>query len=496
MGIVIRQSLKGTIVTYIGAFIGFITTMFLVTEYLEPEDIGLTKVILEVGLLFAAFAQLGTTSSALRFFPYFEDKEKNHNGFFFYLVLIPLIGCLIVIPVYLLLKEPVNLFFEKNSSLFLSYYYWVIPLIVFLVFWSVFEAYATLNMRIAVPKFVREVGVRLMLVVVYLLYGFHIISRDGFVGGYIAVYAVAMLAVLFYVSRIAPVSLKHDYSYVSKPLKKDFSKYTLFLLTSALGGSILGKLDIFMVSSQMGLDYTGIYTIAFYMATVIDIPSRSISAICMPIAASAMKNGDTREANQLYKKVSLHQLMSGGLIFTIIWINIDSIFAIIPNGNTYVLGKWVVFFIGLSKLLEMGLGFGGTLIKFSKYYYWSLFFVFIVTGLGVLTNYLLIPVLGVTGASIATLISSIISLSFQQWIVFRKIKGNPFSIGILKLFGVIVALFVINYFLPQVSNVIIDIIYRTALVGIVALVLVYLLKISTDLNGIIDGLIKRIRKRS
>ena len=83
MGIVIRQSIKATIVNYVGAFLGFVTTVFVMTRFLKPEEIGLTKVIYEVAALVAGFAQLGTSASAMRFFPYFKNPEKNHNGFFF-----------------------------------------------------------------------------------------------------------------------------------------------------------------------------------------------------------------------------------------------------------------------------------------------------------------------------------------------------------------------------------------------------------------------------
>jgi O-antigen/teichoic acid export membrane protein len=56
MGIIIRQSIKGTIVTYIGAFIGFLTSIFVLTQFLDPEDIGLTKVIFEIGTVFGVLA--------------------------------------------------------------------------------------------------------------------------------------------------------------------------------------------------------------------------------------------------------------------------------------------------------------------------------------------------------------------------------------------------------------------------------------------------------
>lgn len=156
------------------------------------------------------------------------------------------------------------------------------------------------------------------------------------------------------------MSLKHDFTFIDKPLRAKILHYTLFLVIGALGGNIISQLDLFMVSSKMGLDYAGIYTVAFYMATVIEMPARSLTAISSPLAAAALKEGDFRKANQLYQKVSLHQLIAGSTIFVLIWINIDNIFSIIPNGGIYGQAKWVVLFLGISKLISVTLGFGGT----------------------------------------------------------------------------------------------------------------------------------------
>ena len=492
MGIILRQSIKGTLVNYIGAFIGFLTTMFVLTKFLQPEEIGLTRVVLEAAVLFSGFAQLGISGSAFRFFPYFQSDKNNNNGFFFYLVLLPTIGCCIFIPLYILLKEPVAAFFSTNAELFVDYYYWVIFLLIFLVFWVAFETYANLLMRIVIPRFIREIAVRILLLAVYLLFAFKFLNLDGLIGCFIAVYGVAMLLTFMYVSRIGSVSLKHDFSFIEKPLRKKIIHYTLFLFFSALSGSILMQLDIFMVGSQLGLDYAGIYSIAYFIAVVIEIPSRSISSISSPVAARALKEGDLESANQLYKKVSLHQLIAGSYIFLVIWINIDNIFAIIPNGNVYVAGKWVVLFLALSKLLTITLNFGATLISFSKYYYWGLFFMVFITLTGIAANLLLIPKLGITGAAIATLITCILLCAVQQWIVLIKIKGNPFSANMIKIAVLILILLGFNYLLPCWSfNPFVDGIYRTLIIGIIALVTLYKLKISEEITAIMDYILRR-----
>lgn len=491
MGIIIRQSIKGTVVTYVGSFIGFLTTMFVVTSLLSPEDVGLTKVVLEVGFLFAGLAQLGASSSIVRFFPYFKDGGAN-NGFFFYIMALPLVGCLLFTLVYLVLKEPVTDFFIKKSALFVDYYYWIIPLIVFSTYLTVLETYSNVNMRISVPKLNREIGVRVLTLLVYLLYGYHVTGKDGLVAGVVAVQGLAMLFMFFYVPKIGSTSLRYSASFVSKPLRKSIFRYSLFLIAGALGGSILGKLDLLMVTSRLGLESAGIFTIAFYMASVIDIPSRSVTAIASPLAADALKQGDFQAAKTLYQKVALTQLLTGGCVFVLIWINIDNIFDIIPNGATYSAGKWVVFFIGVSKLVSVTHNFGGVLISFSKYYHWSLYFTFFIVAVGILTNNLLIPRWGISGAAVATVLTCMLSYAAQQWVVQRKVKGNPYTLGMVRLILTFCVVACVNHFLPRLDNPWIDGLHRTAIASALGVALLYFLNVSEDLNSAIRIALKRI----
>ena len=83
MGIIVRQSIKATIVNYIGVGIGFVTTFFVLTRYLTTEEIGLTRVLIDTATMLAGLAQLGTNASVLRFYPYFNNEKNKDHGFFF-----------------------------------------------------------------------------------------------------------------------------------------------------------------------------------------------------------------------------------------------------------------------------------------------------------------------------------------------------------------------------------------------------------------------------
>ncbi|MBO7379803.1 MAG: polysaccharide biosynthesis protein, partial [Bacteroidales bacterium] len=163
MGIVIRQSLKATSVNYAGVLLGIFTTFCIMTKYLDPDVIGLTRVLYEVAYVTSMLAMMGAPSSGMRFFPYFKDEKTGHHGFFYYYLLLPVVGCLLCGVLYLAFKTPIIEYFGKKDHQFGDFFYYVIPLFVVLTFWQFFEAYANIHMRIAIPKLVREVGMRVLM---------------------------------------------------------------------------------------------------------------------------------------------------------------------------------------------------------------------------------------------------------------------------------------------------------------------------------------------
>ena len=237
MGIIIRQSIKGTLVNYLGVIIGFVTTFFVITSYLTTEEVGLTRVLIDAAILFASFSQLGTSSSIIRFFPYFKNDDGKNHGFFFWTLLFPVVGFLIVWGLFILFKQPIINLFSEKSPLFVNYFRYVIPLGLFMLYQFVFEANANVLMRIVVPKMVREVGIRVGLLIIYILYGYHVITLDGLVIGFCITYFLAALIDLIYLFTLQKISLKPDLKFITKPLAKDFLFYTLFLVLAATPGS-------------------------------------------------------------------------------------------------------------------------------------------------------------------------------------------------------------------------------------------------------------------
>lgn len=504
MGIIIKQSIKGTIVNYIGVAIGFFTTFFVITGYLTQEEVGLTRVLVDAGVLFSSLAQLGTGASILRFFPYFKDEEHQHHGFFFWTIVIPIVGFLIFLAVYLIFKKPIIGAFSKNSPLFVNYFRFVIPIALFMLYQYVFEANSNVLMRIVVPKFVREVGIRAGLLVIYVLYGHHVIDLDGLVIGFCITYFLAALIDILYLFSLQKISLKPDFNFLTKPLRKDFLFYTLFLLMAAIAGNITPLLSSFFVTAKMGLTFTGIFAIANYIATVIEIPNRSLNAIAQPNLSEAIKNQDWERADMLCKSVSLHLLLSSMFIFFIIWINVDLLFMILRNGEDYATGKSVIFILGLARLSNSAFSISNNALSYSKYYYLTLVFTVLLTVSSIVLNILLIPKLGMNGAAMANFLSYFIYFMFLLMLLKWKLNISLFSQAQLKIIAVVAFLYGLNLLwvnvltpvflqipLNELAVAIVEGVVRTVVLLGIGVVLVYVWHISDDVNGLIDKMIRK-----
>ncbi len=506
MGVVVRQTIKGTIMNYIGVLVGFITTFFIVTKYLTPEEVGLTRVLVDASILLSSLAQLGTSTSAMRYYPYFKDEKEKDHGFFGWSVIIPFVGFIVFTALFFVFKTPIENYFSQNSELFVDYIYFVIPMAFFMMYLLVFETNSNLLMRIVVPKFIREVGIRLMTLIVYLLYAFDVINLDGMVVSLCLTYGIATLLNIIYLFTLKKISFKIQPSYISKWLRKDFIFYTLFLIISSLASNLVPVLNTFFVSGKLGLAVAGINTIAVYIANMVEIPYRSLAAISRPQISQSMKDNNVMEVNVLTQNVSLHQFMASSFIFFLIWINIDLLYTLIPNGNVYDEAKFVVFILAIVKIINTSLNVGATVLSYSKYYYYSLLFTIILTVSTIIMNIKLIPIWGIEGAAIASLISYLIYYTFLLTFVNWRVKVTPFSLKEFYTLLIIVSLFVIDWLLQTyisgyvissfkilIVGQILDSVLRTSLLAILGIVTIYKLRISKQVNDIIDKFLSLLK---
>ena len=489
MGVIAKQSIRGTIVTYLGIAVGIVTTFFVLTRFLSPEEIGLARVLVDAATLFIGLAQLGTNASIIRFYPYFSDKQSDH-GFFFWALVVPFIGFVLFAIIYWACHVPLGAWFGDKSPLFVEYYYFVLPIAFFMLYQTIFESTCNVLMHIVVPRAVRELVVRVGMLALYLLYAFRVLSLDGFVIGLCANYAIAALINMGYFFSLKKISLRPDWTFLraNKDLVRRYLVYTGFLIISALTSVLAPTLSSFFVTAKMGLDSTGIFAIATYMAVMVSVPNRSVMAISSPQLARAIKEDNRDECSFLMRQVTRNMLLVGGFILLAIWVNIDLIFHILPNGATFAQAKNVVLILGVSQLVLATFSICFTALNYSHYYAFSLLWSLVLTVSALLLNNYLVPLYGMEGAAVSNLLS--------YGLYYVLIIATVVPLGHLKVVDkrwwyilvLLIALFAINHlwllYMPSINLWADSIIRSLVLLGGGAFI-AYKTKLSPEINAIL-----------
>jgi O-antigen/teichoic acid export membrane protein len=246
----------------------------------------------------------------------------------------------------------------------------------------------------------------------------------------------------------------------------------------------------------MGLSYTGIFAIATYIAVMVSIPYRSMTAIASPQLATAIKENNQHETAHLIQQVSRSILLIGCTILGIIWLNIDLIFHILPNGDTYTSARDVVLLLGLSQLFIATCSITSSALNYSRYYAFSLLFSVLLTVSSILLNNNLIPMYGMNGAAMSNLISYAVYFILIVITVRMTLRTATFTRKHLYIVLLFVAVFALNYLWQQympIHNIWLSSILRSVvLLGAAALV-AWFANLSPEINQQIRAVVHKFK---
>lgn len=486
--IMARESFWGSIVTYAGVSIGFLTTFLVLTAYLTPEEVGLTRVLIELATLLSGFAMLGLSTSISRYFPYFSSGEElgneasvPHRGFFYWLMCVLAVGLPLALGGYTLLADWINPYFGKGSQLFQDYALAVLPLTIFIALWTVAELYAIQLSHLAIPRVIRELVLRLLLLACYLAYAFDWVSLMGFVALFVASYGLCMLMAYVYLGRVTRLSLQRERGFPPRELKRGFLRYTLLAVLSVVGTTLAGRMDMLMLAfgQYSGLREAAVFSIGFFMVSIIEIPTRAIIGLATARVARMMKEEDYPRVAQFAEQISRFQLLATTLLYWLVYANIDTLIGLMPNGAEYRGSADVFFILGLSKLIEVSLTISHPIINSSRYYQWSLYYTLLSVLVAFVANFYFIPLWDIRGAAMATLLTTLLGYLLLQGVIQRRLGINFLSWRMLGIVLVNVVLFALEHYLPHLNHWA-DLFVRSALIALVFVALVLSAKLCPE----------------
>ncbi len=498
MGIIESQGIKGSVYSYIGVVIGFITAGILMPNILEQDEIGVLEMLVTWASIFATLATLGINSVTNRLFPYFRDSKANHNGYFSILSLVLVLGLALSIGLYLILKPVIIQDSLEESALLINYIDLIIPLMIFTAVFMVVDIYYAVLYNAVKGIFLKDFLQRLFILATLLFFYFRVFDFSGLVMAYVGALSLPGILILMSLTRDGEFVFKSPRSAITSDLAKSMASVAAFGIVVTFGNSLIQYVDRIMINSMLGLTDVGFYRVLFFYGTLVVIPLRPLSKISAVIVAQSWKDNKLDEVNTVYKKSTIDQLIIGLLVFVGIWGNIDNVLHILPE--EYADGKFVVFFIGLSNVFVMAAGVSGAIISTSPHYKVLTIFIIIFGLLVVITNFIFIKAFGIVGAAAASALSVFAYSMMRVLFLKNKYQMQPFSLRHLLIVGIGVLSYLASILIPDLVNenakiitLVMDIALRSGAILLVFLSLIYFFRLSPDLHRFVGKIITSIR---
>lgn len=485
MGIVVNQSIKNTIITYIGFAIGAANTLFMYPHFLGDKFYGLTSYLLSSANVIFPLLAFGVHNTLVKFFS--EHKsEQEQVSFLSFVLLLPLLA---IVPIFILgfcFYDAIAVFSATKNSI-VHDYIWQIPVIgICMAYFEIFYAWVKVHLQSVYGNFLKEVGLRILISI--LLFGvyFNVITVEQFITATMIAYLISTLLMFGYANTVKKIAFSFKIPHNARAI----FAYSAFIILSGSVANMLIDIDKTMLNQYIEIEKIAYYTVAGFMATVIAVPSRAMHQITYPITAKLMTQGKHEELNDLYKKTSITLQIVGGLVFVGILVNINQIYLLLP-GN-YKEGVFVVFVLGFSKYFDLILGNNNAIIFNSKYYRAVLFLGLLLGFLAITLNAIFIPLFYIKGAAIATLISITLYSIAKLLFVVLRMKLFPFTVNTIYAFVIGLICFFIFYFWDFSFHPIINIGLKSVLVAVLYVVLVYKARLSPEINTVIEKQLKRV----
>ncbi len=492
MGIVQRQTLRGTAWSYLGALLGFVNIILLSPKFFTAGEIGVVQLLLSFATMLSQFSSLGFTNVINRLFPYFRDNNSRHHGFLGLAIVITLagfLGALIFLKFYGPHFEQANL---ERSPLISEYSLYLPALLLVTVLFNLLDNYNKVLYDAVLGTFLREFLFRVFNLVLILLFWAGIIDFDGYVFWYIVSQGIPLIIIFISLLLRKEISLKLEPGFITPHLKREIIILSLFGILTGISTVTLTTLDKLFINTYLGEAEVGIYSIASYFAVMITLPGRSVSKISIPFLAESWKNNDLEKIDDMYVRTSVSQYAVGLLIFIGLLVNIDNIFRLLPD--VYSKSAAVIILISFGNLVSGSAGINGVVLSTSSLYRYQTWLMFILIGLFVGTSMLFIPLFGINGAALAAMISNIIYSMLGVLLAGKRFGLWPYSMVHLRITLVGLVAMAAGYIMPQMA-LIPDVLIRSVLVTLIFTAGVWFWKLSDDLTGLAESLMERIRRK-
>lgn len=379
---------KNTIIFGIGNFATKLISFLLVplyTNVMNVEQFGVVDLLYTISMFLIPLVTLNISESVLRFS---LDKENNSNKISTIMMI-----TLLFTSVSSLMVVPILKIFPNYSNYSFLFYFYLITTAFSQIFLYNLKGKEKLKLY-SFGNFIYAFFIAVLNILFLKWMNFGVV-------GYFLSYIISNIIILIYSLVFGNIIKDFTKFEFDKKLFIKMIKYSIVLIPTSFMWWIINFMDRVMITSILGLEENGIYAISYKIPTILTVIS---SIFTQAWLFSAIKEKDSEDIGEYTN--TLFNFLAFGLIIiaNVLTIVIKPLFSIYVSADYFVAWKYVPFlmigyiFLTLSTFVSTSYNVNkdskGLLISAS-----------IGAIVNVILNFIMIPTLGLFGATFATIIS-------------------------------------------------------------------------------------------
>lgn len=385
-----KYLIKNTVIFAIGNFATKLITFLLVplyTNVLSTEQFGTVDLLYTICSFLIPLFSFNITEAVLRFS---LDKNSKNNK----IMSIALVSVLFLI-FSSIIMIPILALFNDFSNYKILFYLYMITFGTSQIFLINLKGQEKLKL-FSIGNFIYAASVSILNII------FLLILKMG-VNGYFIAYIVANIITIMYGVIFGKIGNTLRNFEFDKKLFKNMIKYSLILIPTSFMWWIMNFLDRVMVTKYISLSANGIYAVSYKIPTILSVVS---SIFTQAWLFSAIKEKDSEDNNSYTNSVFSFLAFGTIMIGSILLIVIKPLFNVYVSKEFFEAWKYVPYlmiayvFLNLSTFISTSY----SVHKDSKGFLCSAIIGAVVN---CILNFILIPIIGISGAAVATLISYI-----------------------------------------------------------------------------------------
>ena len=412
----------------LGASLNFIFTL-IVTRYIGALTYGRFVYIFTVISFFPLLCTLGLDRGLQFFIPKktVNDELEERNRLISFSFVVSLIVSIVAVVLIIALSDFIasEILHRHNLAYVLRL---LAPLIILLTFRQMadvlYRSIGNITTFVKTQSLTTPV-VQLLSIVVFISLGYTI---GGLIGAYYVGLSVGSIILLVDLKRL---NIFTRFSFRAAGPYREIFSYSIPLLLGGLIAFFGSKTDILYIGHTISSERVAVYNVAFQIGIMTNFAMASFNSIFASVITSLYYKGEYTKLADLYKIITKWMVASNLICFSIILLFSEDILRIF--GEAFVVGSKALILVSIGQLFSVGVGSAGLMITMTGRPQYSLYITLMTAVVNISLNYLLIPIYGISGAGLASLVTVAVANSARLAFVYRTLKIHPYDWSYLKI---------------------------------------------------------------